>query len=69
MCNDSAAPQGDGAPELEITPQMIDAGSDVLERISHVVSREFLAVEVYKTMATLSSERTRENLPSSRKEA
>jgi len=40
-------------PESEITPAMREAGASVIERLSGVVDTEYLAGEVYRTMAQL----------------
>jgi len=53
--------------ESEVTPQMIEAGADVIERIGAVVSREYLAAEVYRTMGCLSRVSRPQNPSSSKR--
>jgi hypothetical protein len=53
-----AAPEGDGAPEIEITPEMAEAGESIIatragcpgDQLSGTFCARDLAVEVYRAM-------------------
>ena len=45
-----------GAPEIEISPEMRQAGASVIAELHGVVSSEFLAQEVYIAMVRIAAD-------------
>ena len=46
---------GEYSQEIEITPEMRQAGAEVIESLGGTVSSEFLAAAVYSAMADLAT--------------
>ena len=49
--------------EVEVTPEMAAAGAEVIQAYSGVVSAEYLAADVYRTMVRLADRPPPANVP------